>query len=102
MEHEFIEDLVNQGYENPKNIKKHQAMLANVRVQIQSLNAVSFSDNEWARYVEEYLDKPSDNLVEKTRKIHDNHICDFVFDGRSYSEHLLWWIKRRITRNKLR
>ena len=32
------------------------------------------------RFLEEYLDKPSDSLIEKTRKIHDNYIYDFVFD----------------------
>jgi type I restriction enzyme R subunit len=71
---------MNQGYDNPTNLNSIEAMLANVRVQLQSLNNVVFSDGEWTRFVEEYLDKPSDNLVEKTRKIHDNFIYDFVFD----------------------
>lgn len=100
LEREFIEDLVNQGYENPKNITTRPAMLANVRVQIQSLNKVTFSDNEWARYVEEYLDKPSDNLVEKTRKIHDNHIYDFVFDD-GHIQNIYLVDKKEIARNKL-
>src|SRR5574344_946637 len=100
LEREFIEDLVSQGYENPKNITTRQAMLANVRVQIQSLNNITFSDNEWARYVEEYLDKPSDNLVEKTRKIHDNHIYDFVFDD-GHIQNIYLVDKKEIARNKL-
>src|SRR5687768_415105 len=74
LEREFMQDLVNQGYENPSNLNTLEAMLANVRVQLQSLNNVEFSNTEWARFVEEYLDKPSDNLVEKTRKVHDNYI----------------------------
>ena len=41
---------------------------------------MQFTDKEWARFVEEYLDKPSDNLDDKTRKLHDNYIYDFVFD----------------------
>ncbi|EGV10750.1 hypothetical protein HMPREF1042_0540 [Streptococcus constellatus subsp. pharyngis SK1060 = CCUG 46377] len=28
----------------------------------------------------EYLDCPNEGLVEKTRKIQENHIYDFVFD----------------------
>lgn len=100
LEREFIYDLVNQGYENPKNITTRQAMLVNVRVQIQALNNVTFSDNEWARYVEEYLDKPSDNLVEKTRKIHDNHIYDFVFDN-GHIQNIYLVDKKEIARNKL-
>lgn len=54
--------------------------MANARRQIQELNNVEFTDSEWQRFVEEYLDKPGDSLVEKTRKIQDNYIYDFVFD----------------------
>ena len=59
-----------------------------------------FSDGEWARYVEEYLDKPSDNLVEKTRKIHDNYIHDFVFDD-GHIQNIYLVDKKDIARNKL-
>ena len=80
LESEFIQDLINQGYDNPTEIKSSEAMLANVRVQLQALNDMQFTDIEWKRFVEEYLDNPSDTLVDKTRKIHDNYIYDFVFD----------------------
>ena len=100
LEHEFIQDLMNQGYERPVNITTPEAMLANARVQIEALNEVRFTDAEWRRYVEEYLDRPSDNLVEKTRKIHDDYIYDFVFDdGRIQNIYLV--DKKSITRNKL-
>ncbi|MCB9071330.1 MAG: type I restriction endonuclease subunit R [Prevotellaceae bacterium] len=100
LEREFIQDLVNQGYEHSTTITSPQTMLANVRMQIQALNNVTFSDSEWARYVEEYLDKPSDNLVEKTRKIHDNYIYDFVFDD-GHIQNIYLVDKKEITRNKL-
>ena len=99
LERELIQDLVNQGYENPS-IKSAEAMLTNARAQLQVLNNMVFSDNEWARYVEEYLDKPSDNLVEKTRKIHDNHIHDFVFDD-GHIQNIYLVDKKDVTRNKL-
>lgn len=100
LEHEFIQDLMNQGYERPVNITTPEAMRANARVQIEALNEVRFTDAEWRRYVEEYLDRPSDNLVEKTRKIHDDYIYDFVFDdGRIQNIYLV--DKKSITRNKL-
>ena len=35
---------------------------------------------EWMRFVETYLDKPSDTITDKTRKVHDDYIYDFVFD----------------------
>ena len=78
LEREFIQDLQNQGYEYLPDLNTPEALLANVRKQLQTLNAVEFSDSEWARYVEEYLDKPNDSLVEKTRKIQDDYIYDLV------------------------
>ena len=100
LEKEFIQDLMNQGYDNPTNLNSIEAMLANVRVQLQSLNNVVFSDGEWTRFVEEYLDKPSDNLVEKTRKIHDNFIYDFVFDD-GHIQNIYLVDKKNIASNKV-
>ncbi|MDK7675055.1 type I restriction endonuclease subunit R [Weeksella virosa] len=100
LEKEFIQDLINQGYENPKNLTTQEAMLANVRVQLQTLNNVVFSNGEWTRFVEEYLDKPSDKQVEKTRKIHDNYIHDFVFDD-GHIQNIYLVDKKNITRNKV-
>ncbi|MFM2346261.1 MAG: type restriction enzyme protein [Pseudomonadota bacterium] len=100
LEHELIQDLVNQGYEFASAIKTPSLLLANVRIQLQALNAVQFSDGEWQRFVASWLDKPSDGIVEKTRKIHDDCIHDFVFDdGRIQNIHLL--DKKNVTRNKV-
>jgi len=100
LEHEFIQDLINQGYENPLNLNTPETMLANARVHLQSLNNMVFSDGEWSRFVEEYLDKPSDNLVEKSRKIHDNYIYDFVFDD-GHIQNIYLVDKKNIARNKV-
>ncbi|KGQ20758.1 Type I restriction-modification system, restriction subunit R [Lysobacter dokdonensis DS-58] len=100
LEREFIHDLAAQGYEFLPGLNTPEALLANVRVQLQALNAVQFSDGEWLRFVETYLDKPSDGIVEKTRKLQDDYIHDFVFDdGRIQNIYLL--DKKHITRNKL-
>lgn len=100
LEREFIRDLVNQGYDNPTNLDMPKAMLANIRVQLQTLNDMTFSDAEWVRFVLEYLDKPGDSLVEKTRKIHDNHIYDFVFDD-GHIQNIYLFDKKNIARNKV-
>jgi len=34
---------------------------------------VQFADGEWLRFVGTWLDKPSDGIVEKTCKIHDDY-----------------------------
>jgi type I restriction enzyme R subunit len=100
LEREFIQDLVNQGYDFLPALNTPEAMLANVRVQLQSLNTVQFSELEWRRFVETYLDKPSDGIIEKTRKIHDDYIHDFVFDnGRIQNIYLL--DKQNMARNKV-
>lgn len=100
LEREFIIDLKSQGYENPINLNTPEAMLANVREQLQSLNNMVFSDGEWTRFVEEYLDKPGDNLVEKSRKIHENYIYDFVFDD-GHIQNIYLVDKKNIARNKV-
>ena len=100
LEREFISDLQNQGYEYLHGLNSPEALLANIRVQLQALNAVQFSNSEWLRYVETWLDKPSDGIVEKTRKIHDDYVHDFVFDdGRIQNIRLL--DKKNIARNKV-
>ncbi|CAG4895090.1 type I restriction endonuclease subunit R [Paraburkholderia saeva] len=100
LEREFIQDLVNQGYEHLAGLKTAQAMLVNVRTQLQSLNNVEFSDGEWSRFVESWLDKPSDGIIGKTRKIQDDHVHDFVFDdGRIQNIYLL--DKKNLARNKV-
>ena len=100
LEREFIQDLVNQGYEYLPDLNTPETLLANVRVQLQALNDVVFTDSEWDRYVEEYLDKPSDSLVEKTRKLQDDYIYDFVFDD-GHIKNIYLVDKQNLSRNKV-
>jgi type I restriction enzyme R subunit len=37
-------------------------MLDNVRICLEQLNNISFSNQEWQRFVETYLDKASDRI----------------------------------------
>ena len=100
LEREFIRDLQAQGYEYLQGLNNHDELIKNLRAQLQRLNNVVFSDAEWRRFLEEYLDKPSDSLIEKTRKIHDDYIYDFVFDnGRIQNIYLL--DKRNLANNTL-
>ena len=100
LEREFIRDLRAQGYEYLQGLNNHDALVKNLRAQLQRLNNVVFSDAEWRRFLEEYLDKPSDSLIEKTHKIHDDYIYDFVFDnGRIQNIYLL--DKRNLANNTL-
>ncbi|HFL4197716.1 TPA: HsdR family type I site-specific deoxyribonuclease, partial [Escherichia coli] len=99
LERELIQDLRNQGYEFIS-VKSQSAMLSNVREQLQSLNGVVFNDSEWRRFTEQYLDNPSDGILDKTRKIHIDYICDFIFDdGRLENIYLI--DKKNLMRNKV-
>ncbi|CAM3786677.1 type I restriction endonuclease subunit R [Avibacterium endocarditidis] len=100
LEREFIADLVQQGYEFRQDLTTNDKLLANVREQLQRLNEVRFSDEEWVRFVAEYLDPPAETLIDKTRKIHHDYIYDFVFDdGRIQNIYLV--DKKNIQRNRL-
>ncbi len=52
LEQELINDLASQGYQYLPGLNTAQAMLANVGVQLETLNAVTFSEGEWLRFVE--------------------------------------------------
>ena len=100
LEEELLEDLVNQGYEYVEHLTSPAAMLVNVRLQLQTLNDMVFTDEEWKRFVLEYLDKASENLVDKTRKIHDDYIYDFVFDD-GHIQNIYLVDKKNVVRNKV-
>ena len=100
LERELIQDLSNQGYEYLPALSTPDAMMANVRQQLQDLNKVEFTDAEWGRFQEQYLNTPSDNIIEKTRKVHSDYIYDFVFDD-GHIENIYLFDKTTIARNKV-
>lgn len=100
LEHELIKDLQGQGYEYLPNLVTPEALLANVRKQLQTLNNIAFTDAEWKRFLEEYLDKASDDIVDKTRKVQDDYIYDFVFDD-GHIQNIYLVDKQNVARNKV-
>lgn len=100
LEREFIQDLHNQGYEYEPGLNTPEKLLANVREQLQTLNNMKFADGEWMRFVETWLDKPSDSIIDKTRKIHNDYIYDFVFDD-GHIQNIYLVDKKNIARNKV-
>lgn len=100
LERELIQDLSNQGYDYLRELTSPGEMLSNVRIQLQNLNNVIFTDDEWKRFVLDYLDKPSDNIIEKTRKIQDDYVFDFVFDD-GHIENIYLVDKDNVARNKV-
>ena len=100
LERELIQDLQNQGYDYLPGLNTPGKLLANVREQLQALNNMQFTEEEWLRFVETWLDKPSDTITDKTRKIHDDYIHDFVFDD-GHIQNIYLLDKKNIVRNKV-
>lgn len=100
LERELIEDLKKQGYEYLEGLTTRETMLENTRIQLQKLNDTMLNDSEWQRFCTEYLDKSGDNHTDKTHKIHNDYIYDFVFDD-GHIENIYLLDKKNITRNKL-
>lgn len=100
LERELIQDLRNQGYEYLPTITTPDALLAHTRKQLQEFNNTVFTDAEWQRFLDEYLDKPSEGIIDKTRKIHDDYIYDFVFDD-GHIQNIYLVDKQNIARNKV-
>lgn len=100
LEKELIADLRQQGYEYLNYLTTPEALLANLKTQMEVLNNVVFTDAEWLRFLDEYLNKPSDSLIDRTRKLHDNYIYDFIFDD-GHIQNIYLWDKKNISRNKL-
>jgi type I restriction enzyme R subunit len=73
LEREFIRLLTSQGYEYLE-IHNEAALVANLRRQLELLNDFTFTDGEWNRFFAECLANPNEEIVEKTRKIQDDHI----------------------------
>ena len=73
LENEFIHMLCEQGYEYLP-VHKEAELEANLRLQLEKLNDITFSDEEWKRFFKENLANPNEHIVEKTRKIQEDYV----------------------------
>lgn len=73
LEGEFIKQIQSQGYDYI-NIDNEDALISNLRIQLEKLNDYHFSDEEWKRFFNEILASSNDGIVEKTRKIQQDHV----------------------------
>ena len=55
LEEKFIKDLILQGYER-LNVSTSEELYKNLRIQIEKLNKIEFTDSEWSRFLIEYLE----------------------------------------------
>lgn len=99
LEKEFIRMLTEQGYDY-LTINDSDALVKNLRTQLELLNDYKFSENEWTRFFNSNIANNNEGIVEKTRKIQEDHIQVLKRDdGTSRNIYLL--DKKNIHNNRL-
>ena len=73
LEKEFIRMLIEQGYEYLR-IHTEKDLIANLRTQLERLNAYQFSASEWDRFFKNSIANQNEGIVEKTRKIQEDNV----------------------------
>ena len=73
LESGFIDLLRTQGYEYLP-LHDEAALITNLRKQLEQLNGFAFSDAEWGRFFPECIANSNEGIVEKTRKIQEDHV----------------------------
>ena len=99
LERDFIERLHVQAYDYLR-IASEAELIANLRGQLEGLNKITFSDNEWEHFFSEKIAGANDGIIEKTARIQEDHIqilkCD---DGSTKNIYLI--DKQNIHNNRL-
>lgn len=99
LEKAFITLLREQAYEYLP-ITSEQDLSTNLRTNLEQLNKYSFTDGEWARFFTASISGETDGILEKTRRIQEDHIQVLKRDnGETKNIYLI--DKQNIHNNKL-
>lgn len=82
LEDAFVKQLCRQGYERLV-VSSEEELIANLRMQLEALNRMNFSDKEWARLFKGWIAADNDGIVEKTRRIQRDHVYALRMDDGS-------------------
>jgi type I restriction enzyme R subunit len=99
LEAEFIRLLSIQGYA-PVSITSEAALIANLRHQLEALNAMTFTDAEWERFFAGHIANTNEGIVQKTRKIQEDHVQTFRRDDGAI-QNIALIDKKQIHNNRL-
>lgn len=73
LEAELVRLLQEQAYEY-LSITSEGDLVANLRTQLEGLNQIMFTDEEWKRFFAEKISGERDGIVEKTVRIQEDHV----------------------------
>ncbi len=99
LEAEFIRLLSIQGYA-PASITGEAMLIANLRQQLEALNGMTFTDAEWERFFSGHIASANEGIVQKTRKIQEDHIQSFRRDDGTI-QNITLIDKKQIHNNRL-
>ena len=99
LEAEFIRLLGAQGYE-PISITSEAVLIANLRRQLEALNVMTFTDAEWERFFTGHIANANEGIIQKTRKIQEDHVQTFRRDDGAI-QNIALIDKKQIHNNRL-
>ncbi len=99
LEDAFIKQLCTQGYEYLV-VDSEEDLIANLRKQLEQLNKVTFSDKEWERLFKGWIASDNEGIVEKTRRIQQDHVYPLRRDDGSV-KNIQLLDKRNVYNNRL-
>lgn len=73
LERGLISLLQSQAYEY-LTVSSEADLVANLRSQLEVLNGVTFSDAEWERFFNERIAGTNEGILEKTARVHEDHV----------------------------
>lgn len=99
LEDAFIKQLCAQGYEYLA-INSEEDLIANLRKQLELLNKVTFSDKEWERIFKGWIASDNEGIVERTRRIQQDHVYPLRRDNGTV-KNIQLLDKRNVYNNRL-
>lgn len=99
LEKDFIKQLQSQGYEY-LSIKSEEELISNLREQLEKLNKIKFSDDEWKRFSEKEIINANLGILEKTVMIQEDHVKTLKRDDNT-DKNILLIDKSNIHNNSL-
>jgi len=99
MERDLIDLLKSQGYEYLP-IHKEADLVDNLRKQLELLNGFKFTNGEWNSFYTKCLANSNEGIIEKTKKIQDDHIQILRRDDGS-TKNIYLLDKKNIHNNRL-
>ncbi len=88
LEKEFIRLLQSQAYDYLP-ITTEAQLVDNLRLQLEALNGITFSDQEWERFFSTSISSANEGIVEKTVRLQEDHVQVLMRDDGTVKNILL-------------